>query len=119
MKTEPETLSPADRQALELAISTARKHSPAHQQQIDDKLMCEPWFVVATFAAYCCQSRALNLKPWQWPPCDVEPNDADLAGLEHRGISDSARLLRRLVASGLSKYEPAPLEALARIGRAA
>jgi hypothetical protein len=109
-----EALTEGDRQALTLAIETARKHSPADQQQIDGKLESEPWFTVAVFAAHGCQETALNLAPWQcWPPCAVEVDDDDDApGLEHRGIRKSAVLLRRMLALGVSRWHPDPLAAI-------
>ena len=106
-------LTDTDRQALTLAIETARMQSPADQQQIDDKLTREPWFAVANFAARMCQERALRLKPWQyWPPCAVEVDDDDAPGFEHRCIRSSAALLRQMLALGISRWHPDPLAAI-------
>ena len=58
-----------DRAALKLALALARNESPARAQQIDSMLEDQPWEGVAQFAASCCQSRSLNLDPWQEPPC--------------------------------------------------
>lgn len=112
-----EALTEADRQALMLAIETARKHSPADRQQIDDKLTRrEPWFDVAVFAAQECQEWSLRLKPWQaWPPCAVEPDDVDEPGFEHRGIGRSAALLRRMLSAGVSRFHPDPVGAIEAI----
>jgi hypothetical protein len=108
-------LSDADKAALELAIEIDRKRSPGDRQQIDDMLRERPWVEAATFAAHRCQETALHLKPWQcWPPCAVAVGETDTPGLEHRGISKSAALLRRMLAAGLSRFEPDPLNALAR-----
>jgi hypothetical protein len=108
-------LSDDDRAALALAIEIVRNESAGRRAQIDDKLKCEPWFEVATFCADRAQSVALTLKPWEcWPPCTVEPDDTDERGLEHRRIGKSAALLRRMLAAGLSRYEPDPINALGR-----
>jgi hypothetical protein len=108
-------LSDVDRAALALAIEIVRNENAASRAQIDDKLQCEPWFAVAAFCAYGAQSTAPNLKPWEcWPPCTVEPDDTDERGLEHRRIGKSAALLRRMLAAGLSRYEPDPINALGR-----
>jgi hypothetical protein len=108
-----EALTETDRQALTLAIETARKLSPADRQQIDEKLESEPWFTVAVFAAHSCQETALRLQPWQcWPPCAVEVDDDDAPGLEHRGIRSSAALLRHMLALGISRWHPDPLAAI-------
>jgi hypothetical protein len=107
------SLTLADRAALTLAIATARKHSPADREQIDDKLTRESWIEVATFAAHECQEWSLRLRPWQcWPPCTVEIDDVDEPGLEYRGISASAALLRQMLALGISKWHPDPLTAI-------
>ena len=58
-----------DRAALKLALALCRNESPGRAQQIDSMLEDQPWAEVATFAAFCCQSRSLHLDPWQEPPC--------------------------------------------------
>ena len=54
------------------------------------------------------QGRALRLKLWQSPPChlsvDDEARDCDIEG---------QILLRKMIAAGLSIYEPDPIAALA------
>jgi hypothetical protein len=65
------TLTEADRDALTLAIEVTRRESPGRRQQIDSFLSSRPWDDVATFAASCAQSRALDLPPWQPPPCHI------------------------------------------------
>jgi hypothetical protein len=74
----------------------------------------QPWLEVAEFAAYRCQVRALALKPWQSPPCWLGDNRPADDG-DGRGLVDAWELRRRLVASGLSMYEPDPPGALAAI----
>ena len=114
--TPQEPLSDLDRQALERAIEIDRKRSNACRLQIDDKLRSEPWLEVAKFAAQRCQEDALHLKPWEcWPPCVVAVDDVDRRGYAHRGIGKSAALLRRMLAAGLSRYEPDVINALARV----
>ena len=66
-----------DRAALKLALALARNESPARAQQIDSMLEDQPWEGVAQFAASCCQSRSLNLDPWQEPPCWGNSERAD------------------------------------------
>ena len=97
--------SEADGDALERAIQTARC-DPSRAQQLDDKLQDESWDEVAEFAAYVCQTEALHLKPWQVPPCSVDQDDPDETNKRAQG------LLRRMLAAGLSRYEPDPLTAL-------
>jgi hypothetical protein len=62
-------------------------------------------------AVYDCQHRNLNLRPWEFAPeaADlqspmVDPNDERL--IKARALRD------RLVAFGLSQFEPHPLAAL-------
>jgi hypothetical protein len=52
------------------------------------------------------QRRALHLKPWQSPPCAVDENDTD----ERR--ADAVQLLQRMLANGISAFDPDPLAAL-------
>jgi hypothetical protein len=106
-------LSDIDRQALELAIVIGRTLRP---DLIDRYLAEKPWLEAAIDASHICQQTKLNLRPWEcWPPCAVEVGETDAPGLEHRGISKSAALLARLLAAGLSRYEPDPVNALARV----
>jgi len=99
-------LSRSDREALERAIEMACQESRDRAAQIDAMLhqQMRPWLQVAKFAASCCQRRALRVKPWQMLPLDV---------IEIEGDDPPAVLLRRMLAAGLSKYEPDPLKALA------
>jgi hypothetical protein len=112
-KAKRDRLAILDRAALVLAIKIAREHSPADRQRIDRKLAEEPWVEVAMDAAHSCQEWALRLDPWQcWPPCAVEPGSVDTPGLEHRGISSSAKLLRQMLALDISRWHPDPLAAI-------
>src|SRR5262245_48320543 len=107
------TLSAVDREAMERAIEIVRHRDKARAVQIADKLASEPWEEVGAFAAYTAQCDALRLKPWQWPPCWI----ADIAAEpppDHSGRRRAAELLQRLLAAGLSRYEPDPLGALER-----
>jgi hypothetical protein len=71
-------------------------------KQIEMKLKSEAWYKVAEFAAYSVQCDALGLMPHEEPPCVCDEGDPGKA----------AELLRRLLAAGLSRYEPDPLAAL-------
>ena len=100
-------LSAADRDALTRALEKARANDdPGGAEQIERMLKKDDWFKVATFAAYCCQVRALGLKPWQPPPAY---GHIPMANNEH---ADAAALLKRLFDAGLSRYEPDPIGAL-------
>jgi hypothetical protein len=80
------------------------REDPLRAEQLDDKLRSEPWAEVAEFAAHVCQCRTLHLKPWELPPSSFDARDDD----------PGAELLRRLLAAGLSRYEPDPIAALER-----
>jgi hypothetical protein len=95
-------IKPLDRDALERCLALARESDPLRAEQIDDKLRSEPWFEVADFACYVVQRRSLHLKPWEMPPSSAEPNED----------SPEGELLRRMLAAGLSRYEPDPIAAL-------
>jgi hypothetical protein len=61
-----------DMEALRRAIAMPRASDPLRDQQIASMLEEREWLEVAEFAAYCCQTEALNLRPWQPPPCRRE-----------------------------------------------
>lgn len=110
-----EALTKTDKAALKLAIEIDRKRDRATRQQIDSMLKERPWREVAEFAAYGCQCAALHLKPWQPPPCWAEIDDQDNEAGPISGRRAAAKLLQRLLAAGLSRYEPDPVNALARV----
>ena len=95
-----------DREALTQALAMCRAESDARAWQIDSMLEDRPWAEVARFAASCCQSRSLHLEPWSLPPCSVsEDDDSDVD-------ADAVKLLREMLAAGVSRYHPDPLTAL-------
>jgi len=106
-----------DKDAMRRAIAQAKAESPARRRQIESMLANDPFEEVGRFAARCCQSAALALKPWAPPPMSAEvypcvdrfPTDGRVAAHE---------LLRRLLAAGLSRFEPDPLAALAAVEQA-
>ena len=100
-----------DREALERAIVLRLAAGGNDALQVQHKLKAGPWIEAALFAAYACQDDALRLKSWQPVPCwmgDDRPVD-DFAGA---GRVAAWELRRRLIASGLSAYEPDPIGAL-------
>jgi hypothetical protein len=118
-KTGPKPrLSREDTRAMARAIDLVRSEDRHHREQIDGMLTSEPWEDVGRFAAYAAQDRSLRLKPWEVCPCNVHDLEAALAAPpeDHRGFRRAAELLQRLLAAGLSRFEPNPLAALAGEG---
>ena len=74
----------------------------------------EGWQWAAETAAYQCQDKALKLRPWQPPPCWIRDPDGDLAAGDDGigGRYAAAKLTRRLLQAGLSRFEPDPVDAL-------
>ncbi len=95
-----------DREALKLAMEKAREE-PGRAEQLDAKLKEGSWFDVASFAAYCCQTRSVRLAPWDEPPCVADEDDPN------ERAKDAQALLRRMLAAGISRYHPGPMAALA------
>jgi hypothetical protein len=93
--------------ALKLAMERCRASSEGRSRQLDSMLEDRPWEDVAIFAAYDQQMENLHLKPWQVPPAHVN----DPAHPE-AGEGEAAALLRRMIAAGVSKWDPDPLNAL-------
>src|SRR5262245_12242055 len=107
-------LSSLDKDALERAIDICRTKTAAGREQIEDMLATDPWFEAATFAAYSCQMDSLDLKPWQSPPCWIDDVVGDInAGNDGIGGQyAAAKLLRRMLDLGISRFEPDPLARL-------
>jgi hypothetical protein len=101
--TEPGDI---DRAALERAMSIASRDAfwAAHwRSRLDDG---EPWIEVAESAAGHCQREALALKPWQEPPMEADEDNPDDRDPKAR------RLLIRMLAAGVSRFDPDPMKAL-------
>ena len=106
-------LSKTDCDALKRCIEMARTY-PGRDEQISWKLGkggCS-WQDTAKFCAYLCQSKNLRLEIQEFPPCWLLDAD-DTAGPAFKRKPEAARLLKRLLAAGLSQYEPDPIRALA------
>jgi hypothetical protein len=106
-------MNKADEAALKLAISMARAEDKGRAEQIDHFLASRPWIEVAQFAAGHCQGLALNLPPWQSPPCDFHGDieacvqDPDSSP----GHRSAAQLLLWMQCCGVSKWHPDPVAA--------
>jgi hypothetical protein len=104
-------LSRIDREAMARAIAQLRRRGGEDARQIERMLQDRPWREVGAFASYSCQDKALHLKPWQTPPCWLRSAGAIRAALAtpppDLGHERAAgELVRRLLAVGLSRYEP-------------
>jgi hypothetical protein len=101
-------MNDADHKALTLAMQRARLQG--RDQQLEAMLQHEPWEQVARFAASCCQTVALQLKPWEPPPCYI--NDP-----EHPRVNErvAAKLLRKMLSHGVSRWHPDPCAAIAAV----
>jgi hypothetical protein len=103
-------LSKTDCDALKRCIEMARTY-PNRSEQIDWKIEYDGWQPTARFCAYLCQSRNLRLEIQEFPPCWLLDAD-DVEGPAFKRKPQAAKLLRRLLAAGLSQYEPDPIRAL-------
>jgi hypothetical protein len=110
----PTTLTQTDRAALELALKLTRAE-PNRAEQIEWKLKEDGWLATAMFASYHRQCDALNLCD-EIPPCDIDDPDVALKGPNEGpwcwGAHEAARLVKRMMAHGISRFHPSPLEAI-------
>jgi hypothetical protein len=97
----------SDHDCLDLATDIVRRH-PERWREFQ-ALVCERgWHEAARIAVYDCQVRSMRLPPWREGeiPCMAS----------RRGKDRAARLLRRMLRRGISRYHPNPLAALAEAG---
>jgi hypothetical protein len=114
MKNRPvlPVLLKQDRDAFTRAIAWARQHDRA--AEIDRTLEQEGFEEAGRTASYAAQCENLKLRPWQAPPCHCRATDSDPNTYGCR--PEELALRNRLLAAGLSVYEPDPPAALARRG---
>jgi len=101
---EEPRLSTKDRRALNAALHAILKgDDTARRIQVAEMLKERGFFETARFCAGVIQAQNLNLRPWDQQPCLANPDSSNPAG----------RLLARMLASGMSRYDIDPMRALA------
>jgi hypothetical protein len=105
--------SQVDERALQSAVALARRESAECDRQVAAMLESRTWQEVAEFCSYCCQSQHLHLQPWQDPPCVIDLASALREPMgDQRALREGGELLKQMLALGISKYHPSPLDAL-------
>jgi hypothetical protein len=113
-------LSAFDREALgralKIVLGRPEREDPGRRAQVERLLQEQGWFTAADFCCYCCQSELIRPRLWQPIPSDITDVEGTLAKGDD-GLGGSYRaalLLKRMLAAGLSRYEPDPIRALAK-----
>jgi hypothetical protein len=110
-------IDPRDADAFARAIAWCRAHGKG--DRIEREWARDGFEAAGLTAAYSAQCTTLHLKPWEAPPMHVCATTADLDPNVYGCRPGEVALHDRLLAAGLSIYEPDPLNALARINPAA
>jgi hypothetical protein len=98
-----------DRAAAQRAIAQACAENPRDRQWVEEKRREGRSFeFIAEFCAAACQHRALHLPPWGAAPIWTR----DVIDNSFGGRPEEVALRRRLIAAGVSLYEPNVIEAL-------
>jgi hypothetical protein len=108
----PDWLGCNDREALTRALEQCRAASKEECRQIDGMVQERGWMEAAAFASYSRQIDTLHLRPWQEPPSHVSD-----AFEPRRGEEAAARILRKMLKAGVSRWHPDPLAALEAAGK--
>jgi hypothetical protein len=106
-----------DFEAFERAIAlTLAEDDQGRVKQVESMLATRNRLEVAQFCAYHRQADSLRIKPWESTPCWINPDEIDAIirrGRDNREYG-AAKLLKRMLAMGLSPYDPTPLESIER-----
>ena len=106
-----------DFEALERAIAlTLAADDQGRVEQVQSMLEERTRLSVGQFCSYHRQADALHIKPWESTPCWVDPDQIDAIlqrGPDSREFG-AAKLLKKMLAVGLSPYDPEPLESIER-----
>ena len=122
MTAKQPQLSSADLVALRKALAIMRAAAdPCDRQLAETSNPNERWDEVAASCAIVLQERNLGLRPWEIAPGSVHSIEASLEAPEndHRGHRRAARMLQRLLALGLSQWEPDPVRGVSDAEQAA
>ena len=101
-----------DKDALRRALVAARALDAQTAQAVETNLKTSTWQEAAEYAAYHCQMRVLKLRPWQTPPM-ISHDEIDPEG-RYGGTEQEVGLRRKMLALGVSIFEPDPLAAIAQ-----
>src|SRR4051812_25463897 len=110
-------ISELDRKALQRALDlTLAEKDQGRVEQIRSMLTDRSWQEVAEFCSYHRQGQHLSLQPWEDPPMCIDPDEIDAIIARGPNASNQyggARLLKKMLAAGLSPFDPSPLNSLA------
>ncbi len=107
-KKPPRDLPETDRDALQRALDL--------DGGLPEMVKQSGWLAAAEQASFSAQHKSLGLRPWQDAPVYADLADLDRSEPGHRSKKwEAARLLQKLLDAGLSRYEPSPAEALAKL----
>jgi hypothetical protein len=98
-------LGELDRDALTRSMAAVVACDPWRAAQLADMESAHGWRSAAEFASSCAQAANLRLNPWEVPPAQLPPD------------GPGRRLVERMLAAGVSQFEPDPLAALAQAER--
>jgi hypothetical protein len=105
-------MEPHDLAAMKRAITLERARGARERQAIDDRLREQSWHEVGQFASWCCQDRAMRLRPYDCPPCRIKSTDPNDSSDDWGWRPSEIALLRKLLDAGISRYHPDPIGAL-------
>lgn len=116
---ERDDFDTVDQAALDRAIElTLAENDPGRAEQIKSFLAENGWHYAASFCASHQQSKNLSLKPWEVGPCSIDLDEVDKIISEGptrnpRNEFAAAKLLQKMLANGVSPFDPTPLASLA------
>jgi hypothetical protein len=103
-----------DGEALDRALDiTLAEIDQGRVEQVRMMLAEDGWYETAVFCAYHRQCESLNLSSAENPPLTVDEDD----DLNHPGDDKALQLKNRMLALGLSLFDPTPMESIAAAKR--
>ena len=108
-----------DLAALDLAVDLTLGEADRDTVKTAREKLSEDWFEGALHCADHRQCEHLSLRPWETSPACLDPAELDsiiASGPQHNSAG-TARLLKKMLAAGISKYDPSPIDTLALIKR--
>jgi len=106
--------------ALQMVLADPDRDRAAQVRSFLEDVDQDPdhgWWCAASFASYHRQFEHLQLDPWEAPPMEIDPDQIEniiARGDQSDRLFGAAKLAKKMIAHGVSLYDPTPIDSIRR-----